>query len=229
MDGADAPSWRKVGAWDSPIAKSEPAGWLRVPLGAKCGQVQSPLILASASPRRLDLLRQAGISPGAVEPTEIDERALRGEDARRTTARLAMLKAEAAGAHHARAFILGADTLVAVGGRMLGKPTEVEAARAMLARLSGRSHRVTTAIAVIAPDGRRGARVAEARVRMKVFDATDFHALLENDEWRGAAGGYRIQGRAGACVTAITGSYTAIVGLPLYETLTLLAGLGFRR
>jgi len=191
--------------------------------------VTSRLILASASPRRLDLLRQAGIRPDAIDPADIDEAPLRGESPRRTTIRLAMLKAEASAERHTDSFVLAADTLVSVGGRLLGKPTEVKAARAMLARLSGRSHRVTTAVALIAPDGRRSERIAEARVKMKVFATTDLEILLSCEEWRGAAGGYRIQGRAGACVIAITGSYTAIVGLPLHETLSMLTGLGFRR
>ncbi|HEV7156921.1 MAG TPA: nucleoside triphosphate pyrophosphatase [Caulobacteraceae bacterium] len=187
----------------------------------------SRLILASASPRRLDLLRQAGVIPDAVDPADIDERPLKGEDLKRTSARLAMLKAETTAARHPGAFILAADTLVSARGRILGKPTQIDAARAMLERLSGRSHRVITAVAAIAPDARRAARVVEARVKMKVLDDTDVAALLAGDEWCGAAGGYRIQGRAGACVIAITGSYTAVVGLPLYETMAMLAGLGF--
>lgn len=189
----------------------------------------SRLILASASPRRLDLLGQAGLIPDAVDPADIDERPLRAEDPRRTTARLAMLKSETIAARHPGAFVLAADTLVSAGGRTLGKPTQIDSARAMLERLSGRSHRVITAVAVVAPDGRRSVRIAEGRVKMKRLGAADFAALLGCEDWRGAAGGYRIQGRAGACVIAITGSYTAIVGLPLYETMAMLEGLGFRR
>jgi septum formation protein len=187
------------------------------------------LILASASPRRLDLLSQTGLVPDAVEPAHIDERRLPGETARRAVIRLASAKAEAVWRPGCGAFVLGADTIVSLGGRMLGKPKDEPEARAMLRRLSGRGHRVVTGVAVIAPDNRRAARLAEARVRFKVFGDDDIKALIASDDWRGAAGAYRIQGLAGASVIAVTGSYTAVVGLPLYETVTLLAGLGFRR
>ncbi|HWD66757.1 MAG TPA: Maf family protein [Caulobacteraceae bacterium] len=186
-------------------------------------------VLASASPRRLDLLRQAGLAPDAIVPTDIDERRLPGETARRAAERLAIAKADAVWRPDCGAFVLGADTIVSLGGRMLGKPTEEVEARSMLRRLSGRGHRVVTGVAVIAPDGRRAARLAEARVRFKAMGQMDIDNLIASGEWRGAAGAYRIQGLAGASVIAITGSYSAIVGLPLYETVALLVGLGFRR
>jgi len=195
--------------------------------GAVTSPSPSQLVLASASPRRLDLLAQAGIAPHEVDPADIDERALRGETPRRAAVRLATVKAEVAAARHPDAFVIGADTIVSAGARMLGKPERKEEARAMLSLLSGRGHRVFTGVAVIAPDGRRATRLAEARVRMKVFSEEDFERLLSSDEWRGASGAYRIQGLAGAHVISLTGSYTAVVGLPLYETTTLLAGLGF--
>ncbi|MGH7022912.1 MAG: Maf family protein [Caulobacteraceae bacterium] len=186
------------------------------------------LVLASASPRRAGLLAQAGLRPDAIDPAEIDERIEKGETPRRATLRLAALKAETSASRHPPAYVIGADTIVCVGSRMLGKPSERSEAAAMLAQLSGRGHRVVTGVAVIAPDGRRAARLAEARIRMKVLSGEDIERLLVSEEWRGAAGAYRIQGRAGAFVTGFTGSYTAVVGLPLYETMALLTGLGYR-
>ena len=187
------------------------------------------IVLASASPRRLDLLSQAGVRPDEVSPAEIDESRLPGEPPRRAAMRLANSKAEAAWKPGGDAFVIGADTIVSLNGQFLGKPTEEDEARAMLRRLSGRGHRVLTGVAVIAPCGRRAARLAEARVRFKALSGEDIERLIACGEWRGAAGGYRIQGMAGAVVTGLIGSYTAVVGLPLYETLALLNGLGFRQ
>lgn len=195
----------------------------------KEGRVKSRLVLASASPRRLELLAQAGLAPDEVLPADIDERRLAGETARRAALRLAGAKADAVWKADGESFVIGADTIVSLGGRMLGKPTAEPDARDMLSSLSGRNHRVLTAVTVIAPDGRRAARLAEARLRLKVFGREDIERLIASGEWRGAAGAYRIQGLAGACVIALTGSYTAVVGLPLYETVTILTGLGFRR
>jgi septum formation protein len=187
-----------------------------------------PLVLASASPRRLDLLAQAGVVPDRIDPPEIDETALKAETPRLAASRLARAKAAAGAAAHPGAYVLGADTVVAVGRRLLGKPgTEAEAG-AMLALLSGRGHRVYTGVALAAPDGRLATRLSETRVKFKRLGARDIAALLACGEWRGAAGGYRIQGRAGACVIALIGSYTGVVGLPLYETMGLLAGMGYQ-
>jgi septum formation protein len=185
-----------------------------------------PFILASASPRRLELLAQAGVTPDAVDPRDIDETPLKGETPRLAALRLAGEKARASAADHPGAFVLAADTVVAVGRRMLGKPSGDREARAMLGLLSGRGHRVFTAVCVIAPDGRAACRVSETRVKLKRLAARDLEDLLASREWQGAAGGYRIQGRAGACVIGLVGSYTGVVGLPLYETMSLLAGLG---
>jgi septum formation protein len=185
------------------------------------------LVLASASPRRLDLLAQIGIAPDVIDPADIDETIQKGETARRAALRLAGAKAGAGASRHPGAFVIGADTIVSVGGRKLGKPTERGEAAKMLALLSGRGHSVVTGVCVIAPDGRRASRLGEARLRFKHLSAPDTAYLLETEEWRGAAGAYRIQGRAGASVISLTGSYTAVVGLPLYETACLLAGLGY--
>jgi len=187
-----------------------------------------PLVLASASPRRLDLLRQIGLEPDRIDPADIDEIPLPKETPRRLAGRLARGKAEAAAGRWPGAFVLGADTVVAQGRRLLGKAESEAEARSWLKLMSGRSHRVLTGVAVIAPDGRSALRVAEARVRFKRLTEREIDAYIASGEWRGKAGAYAIQGRAGAFVIAVQGSYTAIGGLPLYETAALLQGLGFR-
>jgi septum formation protein len=188
-----------------------------------------PLVLASASPRRRKLLAQAGVTADAIDPRDIDETPLKGETPRLAALRLAVEKAQAAAGDHPGAFVLAADTVVAVGRRMLGKPSTDGEARAMLGLLSGRGHRVFTAVCLISPDRRAASRVSETRVKFKRLAAADLEALLASGEWRGAAGGYRIQGLAGACVISLIGSYTGVVGLPLYETVGLLTGLGYTR
>ena len=186
------------------------------------------LILASASPRRLELLRQIGVEPDAVDPAHIDETPLKKETPRRLAERLAREKARAGSAAHPDAFVLGADTVVAVGRRLLEKAADAAEARAFLELLSGRNHKVLTGVAVAAPGGRMAVRVAEARVAFKRLTAAEIEAYVASGEWTGKAGGYGIQGVAGGWVTQIVGSYTAIVGLPLYETRCLLDGLGWR-
>ena len=198
-------------------------------MSRQASSTQTRLVLASASPRRRELLAQAGVTPDLIAPCDLDETPQAGEAPRRLAARLALAKARVAGEQHADAFILAADTVVALGRRVMGKPDDETDARDMLGRLSGRGHRVITGVAVRGPDGREAARLAEARVRFKRLDSEDVSALVESGEWRGVAGGYRIQGRAGACVVDLVGSYTAVVGLPLYEALCLLRGLGWRR
>ena len=186
-----------------------------------------PLVLASASPRRLDLLAQAGIIPDIVDPCDIDEAPLKGETPRLAAVRLAAEKARVGASRNPDAFVLAADTVVAVGRRLLGKPdTEAEAVR-MLSLLSGRGHRVFTGVTLTAPDGRSASRLSETRLKMKRLSDRDVRGLIDCGEWRGAAGGYRIQGRAGACVISLIGSYTGVVGLPLHEAMGLLAGLGY--
>ncbi|MFZ4605498.1 MAG: Maf family protein [Caulobacter sp.] len=189
---------------------------------------KGPLVLASASPRRLELLRQVGITPDHVDPADIDETPGRDETPRRLALRLAQEKTAAVAARRPGAFILGADTLVAVGRRILNKPETEAEARAMLALLSGRAHMVLTGLVVRAPDGRSAERVVETRVRFKRVDPQEADAFIAAGDWRDAAGGYKIHQRAGAFVTAIQGSYSSVVGLPLYETVSLLTGLGWR-
>jgi septum formation protein len=185
------------------------------------------LILASASPRRLQLLAQIGVVPDAVEPADINETPLRGETPRRTAERLAKAKADTVATRRPHAYILAADTIVAVGRRVMGKPDDASQAETMLNLLSGRNHHVYTGVTVIAPDGRFANRVAEARVTFKRLSIADTGLLIDSGEWQGVAGGYRIQGRAAALVTRLVGSYSTVVGLPLYETTVLLGGLGF--
>ena len=189
---------------------------------------KGPLVLASASPRRLELLRQVGITPDHVDPADIDETPGRDETPRRLALRLAQEKTAAVAARRPGAFILGADTLVAVGRRILNKPETEAEARTMLALLSGRAHMVLTGLVVRAPDGRSAERVVETRVRFKRVDPQETDAFIAAGDWRDAAGGYKIHQRAGAFVTAIQGSYSSVVGLPLYETVSLLTGLGWR-
>ena len=172
-------------------------------------------------------MRQAGIEPTRIEPAEVDEAPLKEETPRALAQRLAEVKARAV--HAAGQYTLGADTVVAVGTRVLPKAETEEQARACLELLSGRPHKVLTGVAVICPDGRMARRLSESRVKFKRLTAGEIDAYLEGGEWRGKAGGYGVQGRAGAFVTALSGSYTGVVGLPLYEALCLLEGLGWRR
>ena len=191
-------------------------------------ETRQTLVLASASPRRLDLLRQIGVEPDRIDPADIDETPLPDETPRLLALRLARLKAEAAASRAPGAYVLAADTVVAVGRRVLGKAEGPEQERAWLGLLSGRGHRVLTGVAVIGPDGRRAERLAEARLKFKRLSPREIDAYIVSDEWRGKAGGYAIQGRAGGFVISLIGSYSAVVGLPLYETSMLLQGLGFR-
>jgi septum formation protein len=186
-----------------------------------------PLVLASASPRRVELLRQIGIVADAVVPTEVDETPLKRELPAQLARRLAAAKADAAARDHQGAFVLAADTVVAVGRRMLPKPEDAGDARACLELLSGRRHRVIGAVALIAPDGRRAARLVTTAVTFKRLARAEIDAYLESGEWRGKGGGYAIQGRAAAFVRWVGGSYSNVVGLPLFETSALLAGLGY--
>jgi septum formation protein len=186
------------------------------------------LVLASSSPRRLDLLTQIGLTPATTIAPDIDESLARGELPRDLAIRLARAKAAAVAAKSPNDFVLGADTVVARGRRVLPKANTAEEARACLGLLSGTAHRVATAVTVQAPDGRYAERLVETRVRFKRLSALDIDQYIASAEWRGKAGGYAIQGRAGRFVIAIHGSYSAVVGLPLYETASLLEGLGYQ-
>jgi len=191
------------------------------------------LVLASASPRRVELLQQAGIEPDRLLPAEIDETPHRAEHPRTLAKRLARAKAEKAlerlnkDGETGSAFVLAADTVVAVGRRILPKTEYVDDASDCLRLLSGRSHRVYTSICLFTPAGKRRQKLVETRVRFKRLSRDEIELYLASGEWRGKAGGYAIQGLAGTFVIKLVGSYTNVVGLPLYETTTLLAGDGY--
>ncbi|RJF74749.1 Maf-like protein [Rhodopseudomonas palustris] len=191
------------------------------------------LVLASASPRRLALLNQAGIEPDALRPADVDETPTRGELPRACATRLARAKAEAAlksvqlDDDLRGAFVLTADTVVAVGRRILPKAELVDEASQCLRLLSGRNHRVYSAICLVTPKGGFRQRLVESKVRFKRLSEEDIDGYVASGEWRGKAGGYAVQGIAGSFVVKIVGSYTNIVGLPLYETVNLLGGEGF--
>ena len=187
---------------------------------------RSSLILASASPRRRDLLGLIGLVPDGIMSADLDETQRQNETPPELALRLAIEKAQAVHTLTS-AFILAADTVVAVGRRVLDKamsPSEVEAC---LKLLSGRGHRVFTGVAVVSPGGRVSSRLVETRVSFKRLSQQDLVAYLASGEGVGKAGGYAIQGMAGAFVTQLVGSYTGVMGLPLYETRCLLEGAGY--
>ena len=186
------------------------------------------LVLASASPRRIELLAQLGIVPDRIDPADIDEAPLKDETPSRLAVRLARTKATVVAARSPGAVVIAADTVVAVGRRLLEKPADAAEATAFLKLLSGRNHRVFTGIAV-AVDDRVTSRVVDTRVSFKVLSPPEIHDYVETEDWRGKAGGYGIQGPAGAFIVRIVGSHPAVMGLPLFETANLLAGVGWRR
>jgi septum formation protein len=193
----------------------------------------SKLVLASGSPRRVMLINQAGIEPDALRPADIDETPKRGELPRACANRLARAKAEAAlellrmDDELKGSYILSADTVVAVGRRILPKAELIDEATQCLRLLSGRNHRVHTAVCLVTPGEAFRQRLVETRVRFKRLSEEDIEAYLASGEWRGKAGGYAAQGIAGSFIVKIVGSYSNVVGLPLYETTTLLAGEGY--
>jgi septum formation protein len=191
------------------------------------------LVLASASPRRLALLQQIGVEPDELIPADLDETPKRSELPRRLAARLGSEKAHAAAKIAAKqeglenCFILAADTVVALGRRILPKCELMDEAGDCLRLLSGRAHRVYTGVTLITPKGAERQRLVETRVRFKRLSSDEIEAYLASGEWRGKAGGYAIQGLAGSFVVKLLGSYSGVVGLPLYETMSLLAGEGY--
>ena len=191
------------------------------------------LVLASGSPRRLQLLAQIGVEPDSLLPVTVDETPKKNELPRNVAKRLATEKADAAIAalktmpELAGALILAADTVVGVGRRVLPKAELIEEAATCLRLLSGRSHRVYTGIALVTAKGAVRRRLIETRVRFKRLSREDIESYLAAGEWRGKAGGYAVQGLAGGFVMKLVGSYSNVVGLPLYETMTLLTGEGY--
>ena len=219
-----------------------------------------PLVLASASPRRLQLLEQVGLVPDRLIPADIDETPKRGESPHRLAVRLARQKCETvakglrqqqkAKATEAKAvesktgglakgsdeeeatdglsaYVLSADTVVALGREVIGKPETIEEATDYLYRLSGRGHRVYTAVALMAQGKKASTKLIESRVRFRLLKDHEIQEYVGSGEWRGKAGGYAIQGLAGAFVTKLVGSYSAVVGLPLVETVNMLTSAGY--
>jgi septum formation protein len=191
------------------------------------------LVLASASPRRLQLLERVGLKPDLLNPSDIDELPHKRETPRALSIRLAREKAERAlemplvRALGANAFVLAADTVVGLGRRVLPKAETTDQALDCLSLLSGRSHWVYSTICLIAPGNRVSTRCVETKVRFKRLSRDDVDSYIASGEWRGKAGGYAIQGRAEAFVRMLTGSYSGVMGLPLYETVNLLEGAGY--
>lgn len=191
------------------------------------------LILASASPRRLALLNQIGVEPEHLIPAHVDETPERGELPRKLAQRLAHAKAVAVQKKARQAglagdsVVLAADTVVAVGRRILPKAETMDEAASCLRLLSGRAHRVFTGLCLISPSGHARERLVDTRIRFKRLTNKEIEAYLASGEWNGKAGGYAIQGIAGSFVVKLSGSYSAVVGLPLFETTSLLAGEGY--
>jgi septum formation protein len=190
--------------------------------------VTATLILASASPRRRELLAQISVVPDIIVAADIDEAPAAGETPREHALRLARAKAGAVAARDPAAYVIAADTVVACGRRILPKAEDEATARACLALLSGRAHRVYTGVALARPGGKVLTRIVETRVKVKRLSADEIEASIASGEWRGKAGGYAIQGHFARHVVEIIGSYTNVVGLPLYETAALLEGAGWR-
>ncbi|ATE64118.1 Maf family protein [Rhizorhabdus dicambivorans] len=186
----------------------------------------SPLVLASGSPRRAELIARLGLAPAAIDPADIDETPLKGELPAPYAARMAAAKAAVVAARHAGVAVLGADTVVAAGRRILPKAENAEEARACLELLSGRRHRVHSAITLIDGEGRARHRLSTSIVRFKRLAAAEIDAYLAGGDWRGKAGGYAIQGYAESWVAMLQGSHSGVMGLPLYETRALLGAAG---
>ena len=187
------------------------------------------LILASASPRRLDLLRQIGVFPDKIIPADIDEAITKSDTPRSLALRLAKSKAVKVSYNYEGYFILGADTVVSVGSRILSKPINSEQARDFLKLLSGRRSRVFGGVALLSPSHEMRHRVVETMVKFKRLSEQEINYYIASGEWEGKAGSYAIQGIASKFIPSINGSYSNIVGLPLYETAQLMFGLGFNK
>lgn len=187
----------------------------------------APLILASASPRRAQLLAQIGITPAAILPADIDETPLKSELGRDLALRLAHEKAAAIRASHDNAFILAADTVVACGRRILPKAESTQEAIDCLKLLSGRRHHVYGGICIITPDGAVRTRLCDTVVKFKTLSKAEISSYIDSGEWSGKAGGYAIQGLAAAYISFMQGSYSNVVGLSLYDIMQILNGNGF--
>jgi septum formation protein len=185
-------------------------------------------ILASASPRRLDLLKQVGLAPAECVPADIDETPHKNELPRGLAVRLAREKATAIAATHPDALVLAADTVVGCGRRILPKAETPAEAEACLALLSGRRHRVYTGMALVQPDGTLREKLVQSTVTFKTLSSQERKTYFDSGEWKGKAGGYAIQGLAAAFIQALQGSYSNVVGLPLFEVVSLLASANYQ-
>jgi septum formation protein len=186
------------------------------------------LVLASASPRRKALLMQIGIEPDAIDPADLDETPRPGELPAQYATRIAIEKSETVAARQRDAWVLAADTVVACGRRILPKAEDPDAARRCLRQLSGRAHRVYGGVVIRSSSGTVRRRLVQTVVRVKRLDAAEIDAYIRSGEWEGKAGGYAIQGRAAAFIRSINGSYSNVVGLPLFEVAQMLKGLGWK-
>jgi len=186
------------------------------------------LILASASPARLELLRQIGIFPDKIEPADIDETPHKKELPREHVLRLAEEKAAKVAGNNPDSFIIGADTVIVRGRRIIGKAAGAEEARKIIKALSGSRHMVITGVSVIAPGGRKSSRIVETRVKIRRLDEGEIESYIASGQWQGKSGCYGLQGRAGGYIEWINGSFSGVIGLPLAETVNMLKGLGFK-
>lgn len=185
------------------------------------------LVLASASPRRVDLLAQIGVTPDAIDPADIDETPLKAEQPAIYARRVAAAKAAMVAARQPGALVLAADTVVVVGRRILPKAETEAEARDCLALLSGRRHRVLSAVTLVRPDGIARHRLSTTIVAFKRLSAAEIQAYVASGEWHGKAGGYALQGRAGALIRFVGGSPSGVIGLPVFETRALLEAAGY--
>ena len=185
-------------------------------------------ILASSSPRRQELLASIGMLPDQILSPDVDETPLKNEGIREYVKRIAILKARTVHGQVSEAYVLAADTSVECGRRILLKATDKEDARKMLKGYSGRRHKVYTGVCVLSPEGKEASRVLVTRISFKRLSDEEIEDYVTSGEWEGKAGGYSIQGKAAKFVKFMSGSYTSVMGLPLYETDCLLKGLGFR-
>lgn len=186
-------------------------------------------ILASSSPRRQELLASVGLTPDEIASPDVDESPLKGENPREYVKRIAILKARTIHSQNPQAYVLAADTIVEMGHKIILKAQDQEEAALILKRLSGRRHRVYTGVCVLSPEGKEAYKVVLTRLSFKRLTSDELEEYIASGEWEGKAGAYAIQGQASKFVKFISGSYTNVMGLPLYETDCLLKGLGFRR
>lgn len=194
--------------------------------------MKSKLVLASASPRRLELLKRMGFAPDSVVAADIDESVRRGENPETYVKRMAEEKAyEVLNRKLAPedAFVLAADTTVVCAGKIIGKAETRQEAKEIMEILKGRKHKVLTAVCIIAPNGEKRTKVVETSVKFKNFQGWELEEYLDTEEWKGKAGAYGLQGDPGGFCISISGSFSSVVGLPMYETKNILLGLGFKK